>query len=158
MCEHTAVSEDFLFMPSVFGAWSESLINHSTLLGLHKGGLLPGVPTLKTQSWWPQPLAGPFLKACLSAGFSPLSGQFPRKQWKWNTHFLDLMPSQDKVGGRQPPTIMVKLTIMVIFPTFSWQILWTLHLQKHKCQVNKMSFKAAEGCHKELLKERRAME
>lgn len=100
LCEHTAASKenDFLFLSSsVFGAWKESPINHSALLGLHKGALLPGVPTLKRQSWWPPPLAGPFLKACLSAGFSPLSGQFPKKQWKWNTLSLDSKPYQEKV-------------------------------------------------------------
>lgn len=52
----------------------------STLLLCTKKELLPGVPTLKRQSWWPQSQTDLLLRACLSAGFSPLLEQFPGEQ------------------------------------------------------------------------------
>lgn len=60
--------------------YKESLVHYSALFGYAKRELLPAVPTLKTQSWWPRSQAGLLLKACLLAGFSPLSEQFPGEQ------------------------------------------------------------------------------
>lgn len=51
---------------------------------LEKRKLLPAVPTLKRRNWWLQSLAALIRTACLSAGFSPLSEQFPGEWWNQN--------------------------------------------------------------------------
>lgn len=79
-----AMPEAQIFL-CAFAPLSGSLMNHSALSVLHKEELLPVVPILRRQSWWPRSQAGRLLKACLSAGFSPLSEQFPGKQWNWNS-------------------------------------------------------------------------
>lgn len=52
---------------------------------LYQEDVLPAVPTLKRQNWWPRSQADLIRKACRSAGFSPPSEVFPEEQWDWNS-------------------------------------------------------------------------
>lgn len=153
VCEHTAVSEAKFFFFLLFLSQCACSAERKTNKSLGTLGFAQGERYYLRYPLWRDKAGG--------------LDRWQARSWK-HVYQLDFHPCRDNfLGSSENETHTFWLDALprksgasnvVIFPTFCRRIFWNRRLQKHKCQVNKMTFKAEEGCHKELIKERRAVE